>query len=92
VYYYEVDEIVIRREKAAARELRNSRWWQNLISAKPTCHYCSVILTKSDVTMDHVLPIARGGKSTKGNVVIACKPCNINKKDQLLIDLAQAQN
>jgi 5-methylcytosine-specific restriction endonuclease McrA len=33
--------------------------------------------------MDHLVPVARGGKSTKGNVVPACKPCN-NKKKQLL--------
>ncbi len=33
--------------------------------------------------MDHIVPIARGGKSTKGNIVPACKDCN-NKKKQLL--------
>jgi len=33
--------------------------------------------------MDHIVPIARGGRSTKGNVVAACKECN-NAKKQLL--------
>lgn len=33
--------------------------------------------------MDHIVPIARGGRSTKSNVVTACKTCN-NKKKQLL--------
>jgi 5-methylcytosine-specific restriction endonuclease McrA len=33
--------------------------------------------------MDHIVPIARGGKSTKGNVAAACKECN-NAKQQLL--------
>ena len=33
--------------------------------------------------MDHVVPLIRGGKSTKGNVVPACKVCN-NKKKHLL--------
>jgi 5-methylcytosine-specific restriction endonuclease McrA len=33
--------------------------------------------------MDHIVPIARGGRSTKGNLVPACKQCN-NKKKQLL--------
>ena len=36
--------------------------------------------------MDHVVPIGRGGKSTKGNVVISCKDCNNAKKDRLLMD------
>jgi len=33
--------------------------------------------------MDHVVPLTRGGKSTKRNVVPACKECN-NKKKYLL--------
>jgi len=35
------------------------------------------------LTMDHIVPIARGGRSTKSNVVPACKTCN-NAKKQLL--------
>ena len=30
--------------------------------------------------MDHVVPVARGGRSAKGNVVAACKECNNRKK------------
>lgn len=30
--------------------------------------------------MDHKIPIARGGKSNKGNVVVCCKACNNEKK------------
>jgi len=33
-----------------------------------------------DLTMDHVVPVARGGRSVKGNVVASCKPCNTAKK------------
>ena len=33
--------------------------------------------------MDHLVPLARGGKSSKGNVVPACKSCNTNKKYHL---------
>ena len=29
--------------------------------------------------MDHVVPLARGGKSNKGNIVTACKDCNSSK-------------
>lgn len=85
-YHYVMDEAVLKREKQAARELRKSRWWQNLIANKPACHYCNCAMTKDDVTMDHVVPLLRGGRSTKSNVVIACKPCNNAKKDQLVMD------
>jgi 5-methylcytosine-specific restriction endonuclease McrA len=30
--------------------------------------------------MDHQVPLGRGGRSTRGNVVPACKECNTNKK------------
>jgi 5-methylcytosine-specific restriction endonuclease McrA len=33
--------------------------------------------------MDHVVPISRGGRTTKGNVVPACKTCNTAKKQLL---------
>ena len=33
--------------------------------------------------MDHVVPLVRGGRSTRGNVVPACKTCNTDKKYRL---------
>ena len=42
--------------------------------------------------MDHVVPVARGGMSAKGNVVPACAACNKTKRaltpaEQILNDL-----
>ena len=73
------DDKFIKEQKDEARKLRKSRWWQNKI-AKCACYYCHKELKKSEVTMDHLVPIARGGKSTKGNVVACCKDCNTKKK------------
>jgi 5-methylcytosine-specific restriction endonuclease McrA len=36
--------------------------------------------------MEHVIPLIRGGKSSKGNVVPACKDCNTKKKYLLPIE------
>ena len=47
------------------------------------CHYCEQPTPASELTMDHIVTVARGGKSTKGNVVPACNSCN-NRKKQLL--------
>lgn len=44
---------------------------------KNTCVYCG---SKENLTVDHVLPKSRGGKSTWDNLVTACNRCN-NKKD-----------
>jgi 5-methylcytosine-specific restriction endonuclease McrA len=81
-FIIEVSEEVVRREKEKARQLRRSRWWQNRI-ARGVCHYCGGSFPSADLTMDHVVPIIRGGKSTHGNVVPACKECN-SKKGYLL--------
>jgi 5-methylcytosine-specific restriction protein A len=88
MYHYEMNELIIKRERAAARELRKSRWWQNKIASHAKCHYCLKSLKKAECTMDHILPLLRGGRSTKGNVVIACKDCNSRKKDHLFVDLS----
>jgi 5-methylcytosine-specific restriction endonuclease McrA len=33
--------------------------------------------------MDHLVPLSRGGRSIKGNLVPACKACNAKKKYRL---------
>ena len=68
-----------RKEKAKGRKLRQSQWWKEKV-AKGVCHYCAGVFAPENLTMDHIVPIARGGKSTKGNVVPSCKKCNTNKK------------
>jgi 5-methylcytosine-specific restriction endonuclease McrA len=81
-FFAGVDEEEIRHEKGKARELRKSRWWQNILAAG-RCHYCGRPTPKTDLTMDHVVPLTRGGKSTKGNLVACCKECNNRKKNLL---------
>ena len=65
----------IRRERRRARELRNSQWWKNRTS-QGRCTHCGGRFPPRELTMDHLVPVIRGGKSTKGNVVPSCKPCN----------------
>lgn len=77
-----VSEEEIRRERAKARELRASQWWKRRRAAG-ICHYCGKKFPAPALTMDHVVPIVRGGKSTKGNIVAACKDCNNKKKHGL---------
>ena len=78
----DIDEEQIRKERQKARELRKQNWWKNRI-AKGICHYCGKSVPPKELTLDHVVPIARGGRSTKGNCVPACKDCNNQKKNLL---------
>lgn len=72
----------LRRERARARDLRQTQWWKQRRSSG-ICHYCEQRFPPAELTMDHVVPLIRGGRSTKGNVVPACKACNTAKKHRL---------
>lgn len=48
------------------------------------CQYCGVKCRPGAITIDHVMPRARGGKTTWTNVVAACHPCNRKKGSRLL--------
>jgi 5-methylcytosine-specific restriction endonuclease McrA len=74
-----VDPAQIAKERAKARELRRTNWWQALVQ-KGICHYCGRNVGAENLTMDHVIPVSRGGRSTRGNCVPACKDCNNKKK------------
>lgn len=53
---------------------------------KYMCQYCYNIFRQRDLTLDHVLPKSRGGKSTWDNVVCACMECNSKKADRTPIE------
>lgn len=76
----------VARERAKARELRSSEWWRRQL-AKGICHYCGRPFPPEELTMDHVVPVARGGRSVKGNVVPCCKDCNNRKKYMTPVDM-----
>jgi len=77
-----ISEKELQVEKSKARALKKTQWWHSQLS-KGICYYCNKKFTKDQLTMDHVVPLIRGGKSKKGNIVVACKECN-NKKKYLL--------
>ncbi|MGA1863279.1 HNH endonuclease [Deferribacter thermophilus] len=90
-FIIEVDEKFIKREKQKARELRKKQWWKNKL-AEGKCYYCGKSFSPKELTMDHIVPIIRGGKTTKGNVVPACKDCNNKKKYMLPIEWTEYLN
>ena len=45
-----------------------------------TCQYCG---SRSNLTVDHVIPRSKGGNSSWENIVASCAPCNRRKGDRL---------
>ena len=75
----------IKAERDKARSLRKTRWWQQKTSSG-LCYYCKTKISYKNITMDHLVPLARGGRSTKDNLVPCCKRCNNLKKSMLPLE------
>jgi 5-methylcytosine-specific restriction endonuclease McrA len=80
-----VSDAELRREKDKARRLRATGWWQARL-ARRRCDYCERPTPPRELTMDHRVPLVRGGRSTRGNVAAACKACNTAKRYLLPIE------
>ena len=46
------------------------------------CQYCGTKMKSDELTLDHIIPKSRGGKSSWENMVSCCKPCNWKKDDR----------
>ena len=66
-----------RRRKRRALALRDGA----------SCFYCGRQLATGEPfsrpTIEHVVPVSRGGSNALENLVLACKPCNLAKGDQI---------
>lgn len=80
-----VTDVEVRREKEKARRLRAGAWWKRRL-ARGRCGYCGRPTPPRELTMDHRVPLVRGGRSTKSNLVPACKACNNAKKHLLPVE------
>jgi 5-methylcytosine-specific restriction protein A len=80
----------IKKEREKARELRKTPWWKAKIR-DGVCHHCGERFKPEELTMDHLVPIARGGLSVKSNLVPSCKGCNAQKKLATPVDLLFAE-
>jgi 5-methylcytosine-specific restriction endonuclease McrA len=45
-------------------------------------HKCGYCESKSNLTLDHIIPKSKGGKNSWTNLVTCCKKCNTKKDDR----------
>ncbi len=73
---------------------RHAHWSRRGVLVRDyfTCVYCGVtvgdvqkgkVITKSDLTIDHIVPKSRGGRDTWTNTACACANCNHKKGDMM---------
>lgn len=46
------------------------------------CHICKKRCRRSELTIDHLIPLSRGGTHTPENLAVACLSCNCAKRDR----------
>ena len=85
-YIETVDPTQVKRERNKAREMRASSWWKQQIG-KGVCYHCGEKFPREKLTMDHLIPLSRGGRSSKKNIVVSCKECNSLKKNLTVAEL-----
>lgn len=84
---HRVERIVQQRNTQARRagakgQVTPDQWRRLLKRHNFRCFYCEIKLTPANRTLDHKIPLSRGGANTIRNVVPACRPCN-NRKLQM---------
>lgn len=62
------------KRKSSYKIPRNS-----LLKKHPYCRWCGCLLTEETATLDHIIPLHKGGMNNPNNYALACAPCN-NKR------------
>ena len=89
-YFTKASESHQKIEKAKAREMRQSTYWKQVLG-KGKCYHCEQKFKAEELTMDHLIPIARGGKTDKKNCVPSCKDCNTKKGHKTRAEMAMEE-
>lgn len=63
------------------RSLTKEEWQDQVVLFDGKCGYC----LRPASTMEHILPISKGGSHTIDNVIPCCAECNSKKKDRSML-------
>jgi 5-methylcytosine-specific restriction endonuclease McrA len=56
--------------------------WSRLANRIP-CYWCKRLTRKQNRHLDHVIPLAKGGADSVGNLCVSCPPCNQRKNAKM---------
>jgi predicted nucleic acid-binding Zn ribbon protein len=74
-----------RSNGGGALHISERDWYRILLSYGHRCAYCGAEPDER-LQVEHIIPLARGGRHSIGNVVPACAACNCSKSDRLLME------
>lgn len=82
---------VWRHRRRKSNKTHRHWLWRN---RRRDCFCCGTRLTlrpncENTLTVDHAVPLSRGGKNKRHNYVPACEPCNMEKGDMTAAEFIQ---
>lgn len=72
-----------RRGLIGDYQITKEEWILIMESCEWKCFYCNIDLNSENRSIDHWVPLSRGGDHDIHNLVAACKSCNGSKHDKL---------
>ena len=72
-------ESIEKQQKINRKKLKTRK----KLTGKEVCVYCGVKLSAYTASLDHVIPLSRGGSNDPKNLVWSCKKCNYKKGDRI---------
>lgn len=75
-----LNKIMRHRKRAKSKgldaTLTLAQWTEKLHNSQGYCHYCHKSIGYRTLTLEHLVPVAKGGGTTADNCVPACITCN----------------
>lgn len=56
---------------------------RRLLAQRAVCHWCPAPLDYASATLDHLIPLSRGGSNSEDNFVLACEECNKSRRNKM---------
>lgn len=70
-----------RRTRKRKRSYKGAK--RRLLRVAPFCFWCKKTLDSVSATLDHIIPLSRGGTNGSDNFTLACKVCNQNRRNDM---------
>ena len=80
-YYLKNRDRITKYQKARKLRLR----FEILNKYQFTCQYCGRKSPQIELQIDHIVPLSKGGKNEKENMIVACVECNLGKGDLSIV-------
>jgi 5-methylcytosine-specific restriction endonuclease McrA len=72
-----------RKRNAGVFQVSGADWLRLCVRYRFCCAYCR---QRKPLTMDHVIPLSRGGRHSLGNLLPACASCNSSKSSRFITE------